>query len=78
MQSFLRNARAIRAVSKRGISTSAAFDFPEGTFDTHNCESPSHSTVLTREDALKFYTEMVQIRRLEMACDQVQFSHLGV
>jgi hypothetical protein len=57
---------------KRNLATSATFEFRENSFETHNCPRPESSTIATREELLELYKVMVEIRRLEMACDQVQ------
>lgn len=56
---------------KRCLATSATFEFRESAFETHNCPRPESSTVATRDELLELYRVMVEIRRLEMACDQV-------
>ena len=59
----------------RGLKNKAAgikFDFSESSFETHNCPKPPSSTVATKEELLSLYKVMVEIRRLEMACDQVR------
>jgi hypothetical protein len=62
-----------RSVKTKAGSLSAAhpFTFSEGTFETHNCPHPSMDTTATKEELLSLYKVMVEIRRLEMACDQV-------
>jgi pyruvate dehydrogenase E1 component alpha subunit len=57
-----------RVFQKRALSQT--FKFPENTFETHNCEAPSSSTVATKKELFDLYKTMVEIRRLEMACDQ--------
>jgi hypothetical protein len=66
-------ARASRKflTGSRHSSTSATFKFEEGTFLTHNCEFSVGSATATKEELLLLFRQMVEIRRLEMACDQV-------
>ncbi|KAI8896907.1 Dehydrogenase, E1 component, partial [Globomyces pollinis-pini] len=68
---------------KRLLSTT--FHFNENTFQTHNCDLPPLKTTATKEELLDLYKTMVQIRRLEMACDQAYkgklirgFCHLSI
>jgi pyruvate dehydrogenase E1 component alpha subunit len=65
--------------------SSAQFSFPENTFETHNCPLPESSTTATKDELLDLYKVMVEIRRLEMACDQAYkgklirgFCHLSI
>ena len=46
------------------------------SFETHNIPAPSLETTFTAEQAIKYYTEMTRIRRLEMACDSAYKSKL--
>ena len=62
-----------RSVKTKAGSSAAAtsFTFSEGSFETHNCPRPSMETAATKDELLSLYKVMVEIRRLEMACDQV-------
>jgi hypothetical protein len=61
------------------ISTATtSFDFPKGTFDVHNCPEPVNWTTATTDELLTLYKQMITIRRIEMACDQVLFSLSGI
>ncbi|KAJ3275385.1 alpha subunit of pyruvate dehydrogenase [Terramyces sp. JEL0728] len=80
-------AKKIAKIPKgmRALNTSVTFDFPENTFTTHNCDLPPLQTVATRDEVLSLYKVMVEIRRLEMACDQAYkakqirgFCHLSI
>jgi hypothetical protein len=60
-----------QVIQKRSLATTAKFQFAEECFETHNCPRPSSETSTTREELLSLFKVMVEIRRLEMACDQV-------
>lgn len=65
-------AKHIRSVKTKSASGAGiAFTFNEGSFETHNCPRPSMDTMATKDELLSLYKVMVEIRRLEMACDQV-------
>ena len=67
-------SRHLKMLQRRGIkyfSSVAKIQFPESTFAVHNCPVPALETEISRKDALELYKQMVEIRRLEMACDQV-------
>lgn len=75
----------VKRQSKRTLSTAEKFEFNEATFETHNCPRPPSFTEATREEMLDLYKKMVEIRRLEMACDQAYkaklirgFCHLSI
>eukprot|EP00938_MAST-03A_sp_MAST-3A-sp1_P004048 g4048.t1 len=52
------------------MSTSDSAEFKiDVPFLTHNCDGPSHTTTATKEELIKYYTDMNIIRRMEIACD---------
>ncbi|KAJ3345328.1 alpha subunit of pyruvate dehydrogenase [Kappamyces sp. JEL0680] len=70
---------------QRTLATSTKFEFSEGSFDTHNCPRPAGETTATRDELINLFKVMVEIRRLEMACDQAYkakqirgFCHLSI
>ncbi|KAJ3182192.1 alpha subunit of pyruvate dehydrogenase [Gaertneriomyces sp. JEL0708] len=48
-----------------------SFNFPESHFDYHNCGPLPLETKATRDELLEMYKNMVTIRRLETASDQL-------
>lgn len=54
----------------------ATFEFAADTFSVHKCEQPPSTTTATRAEMLALYTNMVEVRRLETACDQAYKSKL--
>ncbi|KAI9003173.1 dehydrogenase E1 component-domain-containing protein [Gaertneriomyces semiglobifer] len=48
-----------------------SFNFPESHFDYHNCGPLSLETTATKDELLEMYKNMVTIRRLETASDQL-------
>ena len=69
---LLRHAlrRSKFGATKRMMSTSDSAEFKiDVPFLTHNCDGPSHTTTATKEELIKYYTDMNIIRRMEIACD---------
>ncbi|TPX51712.1 pyruvate dehydrogenase (acetyl-transferring) [Synchytrium endobioticum] len=52
------------------------FQLPEDSFQTHNFQPPQLSTKATKSELLTLYRQMLSIRRLETACDQLYKSKL--
>lgn len=85
MLRILKSSSIGRNVIRRNLNASAKFEFSEATFETHNCPRPPSSTEATREEMIDLFKTMVEIRRLEMACDQAYkaklirgFCHLSI
>ena len=56
--------------TRRMMSSGDAAEFQiDVPFLTHNCDGPSHTTTATKEELIKYYTDMNVIRRMEIACD---------
>jgi len=71
---FFHGAKSLTAVRSESTSsktpTEATFDVKP--FDLHMLESgPSTSVTVTKEDAIKYYTQMQIIRRMELKSDQL-------
>lgn len=52
------------------------FELPEDSFKTHNFEMPPLTTKARKSELLSLYHQMMMIRRLETACDQLYKSKL--
>ncbi|KAI8916224.1 dehydrogenase E1 component-domain-containing protein [Gorgonomyces haynaldii] len=62
--------KSVRAFFSKTSADSATFKFGEATFETHNCPAPPSESTATKQELLDLYKVMVEIRRLETACDQ--------
>ncbi|TPX32397.1 pyruvate dehydrogenase (acetyl-transferring) [Synchytrium microbalum] len=52
------------------------FNLPEDSYQTHNFETPSLTTTASKSELLALYKQMLSIRRLETACDQLYKSKM--
>ncbi|KAI9003084.1 dehydrogenase E1 component-domain-containing protein [Gaertneriomyces semiglobifer] len=63
-------------VASRAAGTTHSFTFPESHFAYHNCGPVPLETTATKDELLDIYKNMVIIRRLETAADQLYKSKL--
>ncbi|KAJ3075040.1 alpha subunit of pyruvate dehydrogenase [Quaeritorhiza haematococci] len=71
---FSITSKAKAAVADEAVKSEGdafTFKLAENSFATHNCETPALMTTVTKEELLEMYKNMVAIRRIETASDQM-------
>jgi pyruvate dehydrogenase E1 component alpha subunit len=63
------------ATGRAAAAATAEFKLPVA-FETHDCESPATTVNATKDDLLNFYKQMVVIRRMETASDNLYKSKM--
>ncbi|OZJ01803.1 Pyruvate dehydrogenase E1 component subunit alpha, mitochondrial [Bifiguratus adelaidae] len=68
--------RAFAANQVRGYASTAdipedtvSITLPENSFDTYKCDKPSLEVQISKKEMVQMYTDMVAMRRMEMAAD---------